>query len=47
VTASGLVQDFNLIKKKVREIVEELDHRMLLPSNAKEMKIERTGGRSM
>ncbi|MEM4160728.1 MAG: 6-pyruvoyl tetrahydropterin synthase family protein [Thermoplasmata archaeon] len=39
----GMLLDFSKLKNHAREIVAKLDHRVLLPANSKEIKVERKG----
>jgi 6-pyruvoyltetrahydropterin/6-carboxytetrahydropterin synthase len=39
--ADGMVMDFVELKKALRKVVEELDHRVLLPGRSKEVRIDR------
>ncbi|MFQ6127450.1 MAG: 6-pyruvoyl tetrahydropterin synthase family protein [Thermoplasmata archaeon] len=41
VDSSGMIMDFILLKKAMRKIVEELDHRVLLPGKSPLMKIKK------
>lgn len=38
--SSGMIMDFILLKRVLREIVEELDHKVLLPAKSSLIKIE-------
>jgi len=40
---NGMVMDFVTMKRAMRDIVEELDHRVLLPARSKEVKITAVG----
>jgi 6-pyruvoyltetrahydropterin/6-carboxytetrahydropterin synthase len=39
----GFIADFTVIKKALREILAELDHRLILPSNNPDIEIEEAG----
>jgi 6-pyruvoyltetrahydropterin/6-carboxytetrahydropterin synthase len=41
---NGMVMDFVIIKKKLRSMVAEMDHKVLLPAASKIVKIEKKGG---
>ncbi len=41
---SGMVMDFVVIKKKLRSMISEMDHKVLLPSASKIVKIEEKDG---
>ncbi|MDR3075453.1 MAG: 6-carboxytetrahydropterin synthase [Candidatus Methanoplasma sp.] len=38
---NGMVMDFVVLKRKLREMIDEMDHKVLLPSASKIVKIER------
>lgn len=38
--STGMIMDFTILKRALREVVEELDHRVLLPAKSPHMKIE-------
>lgn len=38
--SSGMIMDFILLKRALRKVVEELDHKVLLPAKSSLMKIE-------
>ncbi|MFQ5910256.1 MAG: 6-pyruvoyl tetrahydropterin synthase family protein [Thermoplasmata archaeon] len=38
--SSGMIMDFIVLKRALREVTEELDHRVLLPARSPHMKIE-------
>lgn len=40
---NGMVMDFVALKKKLKEMIEEMDHAVLLPAQSKEVKIEVEG----
>ncbi|MDR0309148.1 MAG: 6-pyruvoyl tetrahydropterin synthase family protein [Candidatus Methanoplasma sp.] len=40
----GMVMDFVVLKKKLKEMTEEMDHKVLLPSGSKIVKIEERSG---
>ena len=37
---NGIVMDFSIIKNSLREIADELDHKVLLPKNCKEIELK-------
>jgi len=41
---NGMVMDFVTIKKKLRSMIAEMDHKVLLPASSKIVKVERKGG---
>ncbi|MDR1404515.1 MAG: 6-pyruvoyl tetrahydropterin synthase family protein [Candidatus Methanoplasma sp.] len=41
---SGMVMDFVILKKKLRAMIDEMDHMVLLPSASKTVRIERKNG---
>jgi len=41
---NGMVMDFVIIKKKLRSMIAEMDHKVLLPAASKIVKIEKKGG---
>ncbi|MFQ6106463.1 MAG: 6-pyruvoyl tetrahydropterin synthase family protein [Thermoplasmata archaeon] len=38
--STGMIMDFTILKRTLRKIVEELDHRILLPARSSVLKIE-------
>ncbi len=42
--ADGMIMDFVVLKKALRGIIEEVDHRTLLPAKSTEVKITEEGG---
>lgn len=40
---NGMVTDFVVLKKALRNVAEEMDHMTLLPGNSKDVKITQTG----
>jgi 6-pyruvoyltetrahydropterin/6-carboxytetrahydropterin synthase len=38
--ASGMIMDFTVLKRALRKVTEELDHRVLLPARSPHMQIE-------
>lgn len=43
VDENGMIMDFVVIKKKLRSMIDEMDHRILLPSRSNIVKIQRNG----
>jgi len=41
---NGLIADFGNVKKAVREVISELDHKVLLPMKSKELQIKKAEG---
>ena len=39
--SKGIIMDFSLVKDTLKEIVNELDHKILIPENSKSMKIQK------
>jgi len=41
---SGMVMDFVILKRKLKEMIAEMDHKVLLPAGSKIVRIEERGG---
>lgn len=44
VDENGMIMDFVVLKKKLRSMVDEMDHKILLPANSKIVKITQAEG---
>lgn len=42
--AEGMIMDFVVLKKKLKEIIDELDHKTLLPTRSEDVKVTVTDG---